>query len=163
MADTRLIDDFFETTGPWRVFTDQVMGGVSTADGRVTTEGRVRFLQLTGTVSTENRGGFIQARRDLADGLPADAAALRITVRGDGQPYFMHLRTRGTMLPWQYYQAKFETRRDWQEITLPFTAFAPSGRLLRAAPRPENVTSIALVAYGRDHEADVSLARVEAV
>ncbi|WP_135506264.1 CIA30 family protein [Roseovarius aestuariivivens] len=163
MADTILIDDFSDTTGPWRFFTDQVMGGVSTGEGRVATEGGVRFLRLTGTVSTKNRGGFIQARRDLDAPLPEDASALRIRVRGDGETYFIHLRTRATALPWQYYQVAFRAARNWQEITLPFTAFKPSGRLLPGTPRPERVTSVALVAYGRDHEPDVSLARVEAV
>lgn len=162
-AEPMLIDDFADTTATWRVITDQVMGGVSSGAGRVSTDGSRRFLRLTGTVSTENRGGFIQARRTLDTGLPADATALRITVRGDGQTYFLHLRTRGTVLPWQYYQARFATAHDWQQITLPFTAFAPSGRVLRAVPRPARVTSVALVAYGRDHEADVSLARLEAV
>lgn len=163
MADDTLIDDFSGTTGPWRFFTDQVMGGVSTGEGRVTTQDGRRFLRLTGTVSTENRGGFIQARRDLDTPLPAGATGVRITVRGDGQPYFLHLRTRGTVLPWQYYQAEFQTGPTWREITLPFSAFKASGRLLPATPKPERVESVALVAYGRDHQADVSLARIEAV
>lgn len=163
MADDTLIDDFSGTTGPWRFFTDQVMGGVSTGEGRVTTQDGRRFLQLTGTVSTKNRGGFIQARRDLETPLPAGATGVRITVRGDGQPYFLHLRTRGTVLPWQYYQAEFQTGPAWREITLPFSAFTASGRLLPATPKPERVESVALVAYGRDHQADVSLARIEAV
>ncbi len=163
MAETSLIDDFSDRTGPWRFFTDQVMGGVSTGKARVTTQDGAWFLRLTGSVSTENRGGFIQARRDLPGGLPQNATALRIKVRGDGQRYFIHLRTRGTMLPWQYYQAGFQTGADWREITLPFSAFKPSGSLLRATPRPDRVTSVALMAYGRDHQADVSLARVEAV
>lgn len=163
MADDTLIDDFSGTTGPWRFFTDQVMGGVSTGEGRVTTQDGRRFLRLTGTVSTKNRGGFIQARRDLDTPLPAGATGVRITVRGDGEPYFLHLRTRGTVLPWQYYQAEFQTGPAWREITLPFSAFTASGRLLPATPKPERVESVALVAYGRDHQADVSLARIEAV
>jgi len=163
MADTTLIDDFSDKTGPWRFFTDQVMGGVSTGEGRVTTENGRRFLHLTGSVSTENRGGFIQARRDLDTPLPSAATGVRITVRGDGQSYFLHLRTRGTVLPWQYYQAEFQAGPAWRDITLPFSAFKASGRLLPATPKPDRVESVALVAYGRDHQADVSLARIEAV
>ena len=141
----------------YRFFTDQVMGGVSTGAARVAGSEGARHLRLTGTVSTANRGGFIQARVRLPAPFPARGAG-----RGDpraratGGRYFVHLRTRGTVLPWQYYQAGFETTGEWQELRLPFTDFAASGALLRDTPRPETVTSLAAVAYGRDHEADLS-------
>jgi len=140
----------------YRFFTDQVMGGVSTGAARVEAAGEATHLRLTGTVSTENRGGFIQARTDLEAPFPAQAQGVVIRVRGNGQRYFVHLRTRGTILPWQYYQAGFETTEDWRELRIPFTNFAASGALLRDTPRPEAVTSLAAVAYGRDHEADLS-------
>lgn len=160
MADTVLED--FDPPGDWTFFTDQVMGGVSTGGAEIAViEGR-RALRLTGDVSTENRGGFIQARKDLPDGLPAGTEGIRLRVRGNGERYFVHLRTGGTVLPWQYYQAPFQTGADWTEVDIPLEAFDPSGALLRATPRPEGVRSIAVVAYGRDHEAEVSVARIEA-
>ena len=140
----------------WTYLADTVMGGVSQGQATVS-DGAVR---LTGTVSTANRGGFIQARTSLPDGLPATATALRLRVRGNGQQYFIHLRTTGTRLPWQYYQAGFTAGSDWAEVTLPLSAFVPSGRMMRAVPNPEDVRSIGLVAYGRDHQADVSLAAI---
>ena len=143
----------------WRFFTDQVMGGVSQG-GAETAGGAIR---LTGTVSTANRGGFIQVRTELATPLSAGAEAILLEARGNGERYFVHLRTRGTRLPWQYYQAGFETGPDWREVRLPFDAFAASGRLLRATPRPETVTSIALVAYGRDHVAELEVRRLSVV
>ena len=137
-------------------FTDQVMGGVSTGEARVVGPEGARHLRLTGTVSTANRGGFIQARVRLPAPLPEGARGVVVRVKGNGERYFVHLRTRGTVLPWQYYQAGFETSEEWQELRLPFTDFAASGALLREPPRPETVTSLAAVAYGRDHEADLS-------
>jgi hypothetical protein len=137
-------------------FTDQVMGGVSTGAARVVGAGDAPHLHLTGVVSTENRGGFIQARVRLPAPLPEAAQGVVLRVKGNGGRYFVHLRTRGTVLPWQYYQAGFETTGAWQDLRLPFTDFVPSGALLRATPRPETVTSLAAVAYGRDHEADLS-------
>jgi hypothetical protein len=144
----------------WRFFTDQVMGGVS--EGRVTlmSEGDRRFARMTGTVSTENRGGFIQMRLDLGPGMAEGAAGVRLLVRGNDQRYFVHLRTRGTRLPWQYYQAGFEVGRDWAEVRLPFTAFRPSGGLLAPAPEAERLTSLGIVAYGRDHVAQIDVAEV---
>ncbi len=143
----------------WRFFTDQVMGGVS--EGRAEADGGA--IRLTGEVSTANRGGFIQVRTELETPLPAGSEAIVLEARGNGERYFVHLRTRGTRLPWQYYQAGFETGADWREVRLPFEGFTASGRLLRAAPRPEAVTSIGLVAYGRDHLADLEVRRLEVV
>ena len=142
--------------GEYRFISDQVMGGVSEGEARVEREGGVPYLHLTGTVSTANRGGFLQARVKLDAPIPQEARGVVLRVRGTGGRYFVHLRTRGTLLPWQYYQAGFETTSDWQEVRIPFTAFAASGALLRDTPDPTSVTSLAAVAYGRDHVADLS-------
>lgn len=161
IAEGRMLEDFSEPSAAnWRFFTDQVMGGVSEGQARVEEVAGETALHLTGSVSTENRGGFIQARLDLAGPLSADAAGVVLRVRGDGQRYFVHLRTSGTVLPWQHYQAPFETGPDWQEVRLPWSAFEASGRMLRDTPKPEAVRSVAIVAYGRDHEADVSVAEI---
>ncbi|GAA6200208.1 CIA30 family protein [Aquicoccus sp. SU-CL01552] len=160
-APAQTLEDFTGTTaGNWRFISDQVMGGVSQGRAGVEAESGETFLRLTGTVSTENRGGFIQARRDLPGGLPTDTRGVALRARGDGQRYFLHLRTTGTVLPWQYYQAPFTPGPDWGEIRVPLSAFTASGSLLRNTPRAGAVRSIALVAYGRDHLADVSLTRI---
>ena len=86
-----LIDDFTDapdTRG--RVLSDQVMGGVSQGQAGFGADGARHFVRLTGTVSTENRGGFLQVRRTLP-ALPATAQGFEITVRGNGQRYFLHL------------------------------------------------------------------------
>lgn len=140
--------------GSYRFISDQVMGGVSEGEARIETG--ARYLRLTGTVSTANRGGFLQARVDLETPLPGTAQGVVLRVRGTGGRYFVHLRTRGTVLPWQYYQAGFETTPDWQDVRIPFTAFVASGALLRDTPDPASVTSLAAVAYGRDHVADLA-------
>jgi len=140
----------------WQYVSDQVMGGISDGRAQVSGTGTSSHLTLSGDVSTRNRGGFIQTRVDLPSPLPTQAQGLVIRVRGNGEPYFVHLKTRGTRLPWQYYQAGFETSGDWAEIRIPFTAFKPSGRLLRRAPIAGQVTGVGFVAFGRDHRADLS-------
>lgn len=137
--------------GQWSYLGDTVMGGVSEGTARI--EGD--YLRLSGDVSTRNRGGFIQTRVRIETRFPAEAEGIVIRVRGNGERYFVHLRTTGTVLPWQYYQAGFETTSDWQELRLPFADFRPSGALLRSMPQPETVTSLGFVAYGRDHRADL--------
>jgi hypothetical protein len=64
------------------------------------------------------------------------------------------------MLPWQYYQAGFDVSGDWAEVRLPFADFEPSGRLLRAVPRATSLKSIGIVAYGRDHAAEIDVKEV---
>jgi len=148
----------------WEYIADTVMGGVS--------EGRVQFvtaddqtvLKLSGNVSTQNNGGFIQARLPLQEALPESAQGIWLKVRGNNQPYFVHLRTSGTLLPWQYYQAKFEVSDTWQVVRLPWSAFEPSegfsSVLLRETPLATKIKSIAIVAFGRDHQADVEVAEI---
>ena len=147
----------------WRFITDGVMGGVS--------RGRLRFGQdadgtgfarMTGTVSTANNGGFIQFRAgvDFAGLVDrgADPAGLRLRVRGNGETYYIHLRTRANRRPWHYYAASFPTSAGWREVNLPFAGFRHSAGLSDAPPDPGDITSIGIVAYGRDHEADLSVA-----
>lgn len=141
----------------WRFFTDQVMGGRSEGGVAFGIDGGQPFVRMTGRVSTANRGGFIQIRRDLDQPPPAATTGLALVVRGNGQRYFVHLRTRGTLLPWQYYQSGFDVTETWAEVRLPLTAFAPSGALLRRVPDPGALTSVAVVAYGRDHDARIDL------
>jgi hypothetical protein len=104
------------------------MGGVSSGQVTLLSEGDWRFARMTGAVSTENNGGFIQMRLDLPQGAAAGADGVRLIVRGNSQRYFVHLRTGGTRLPWQYYQAGFEVGPDWAEVRLPFDGLPPLRR-----------------------------------
>lgn len=154
----KMIEDFtMQPETRWRFFTDQVMGGVSTGRATFLQENGRPFARMTGNVSTANRGGFIQMRLDLATPPPQGTTGLRLLVRGNTQRYFVHLRTKGTMLPWQYYQAGFDVSEEWQEVRLPLAEFAPSGALLRNVPDAARLTSVGIVAYGRDHDAQIDV------
>ncbi|MGR3634316.1 MAG: CIA30 family protein [Shimia sp.] len=155
----------FETfeTNPstrWTYFADTVMGGVSTGDATFERDATGSFVRLAGTVSTDKNGGFIQVRRTLTDRLTDTTKGVRLKVRGNGGTYYIHLRTKGTRLPWQYYQAQFTTSPDWTDVQLPFSAFKPSGSFLRKTPRADTVTSVAIVAFGRDHTALIEVSEV---
>ena len=144
----------------WRYVSDRVMGGVSTGKVIYAQQEDIHYAHMTGTVSTLNNGGFIQLRTNIARGSTAQVAGITLRVRGKLQKYFVHLRTRGTVLPWQYYQAAFEISEQWQTVRLPLDQFAPSGDWLSRAIKPASIRSIGVVAFGRDHTADIKIAEV---
>ena len=81
----------------WRFVADTVMGGVSSGAIERTPVGGRKALRLSGAVSLENNGGFIQMALNLApDGQSVDASrfsGIEITVQGNGEAYGLHLRT----------------------------------------------------------------------
>lgn len=162
LSKDALIEDFtMQPETRWRFFTDQVMGGVSTGGVSFAEEDGQAYARMTGRVSTANRGGFIQMRLDLTTPPPEGTTGVRLIARGNSQRYFVHLRSGGTLLPWQYYQAGFDVTERWSEVRLPFDAFHASGALLRSVPKPSSLTSVAVVAYGRDHDARIDVREME--
>jgi hypothetical protein len=161
IAEDNMIGNFeSQTETKWRFFADTVMGGVSSGQVAFERDGEAAYARMTGRVSTANNGGFIQIRTELADAAPAGTVGVRLLVRGNEQRYFVHLRTSGTVLPWQYYQVGFDVTRTWTEVRLPFTAFEASGRMRRTVLRAQSLKSVGIVAYGRDHEAEIDIREV---
>lgn len=119
-------------------------------------------LCLTGTVSLENNGGFVQVNLDLsADRGLSDASnfdGVRLIARGNGAEYNVHLKTAATNLPWQSYRASFGTGPDWREIRLPFAAFEPH-RLVPALD-PARLRRLGVVAIGRAMPVDLCIAEI---
>jgi hypothetical protein len=144
----------------WRFFADTVMGGKSTGKASFETDDGIAFARLSGNVTTVNNGGFIQIRTELRSALPEDTKGIFVKVRGNDQRYFVHLRTNAMVFPWQYYQASFTVTRSWKEIRLPLSAFKPSDSSLRAVPAPGAIKSVGIVAYGRDHQAEIDIREV---
>jgi hypothetical protein len=161
-----LIDDFDDQTTSrlgtdWRLVTDRVMGGVSDAMmTRRVIDGR-KALCLTGTVSLENNGGFVQVNLDLSPSGLVDASAfdgVRVVVRGNGATYNVHLKTAATRLPWQSYRAELRAGAGWEAIRLPFHSFQPH-RLVPALD-PTRLKRIGIVAIGRAMTADICIAEI---
>ena len=157
-ADDLLIDDFSDdASSHWEFIADGVMGGVSYGSVRFYHVGKNNVMTLSGTVSTQNNGGFIQARRKLSVDKTRDYQGIMLTVRGNGEEYFLHLRSFWTLLPWQYYQAGFKTDSDWQDVAIPFSAFKPSSKVLPSSIFAKDINSLGVVAFGRNHEASVTI------
>ncbi len=156
-----MIDNFTpESDVPWQYLSDQVMGGVSEGSAELGKEDGEHYARLFGNVSTANNGGFIQLRTSLQSGVDKNTRGVYLKVRGNGQKYYIHLRTKGTMLPWQYYQADFDVTDDWQTVRLPLEQFKRSGSWLSKSANPRSLRSLGIVAYGRDHQADLQISEV---
>lgn len=152
----RIIADF--TKGPvpgWVFVADGVMGGVS--EGFAEQNGALR---LAGDVSTENNGGFLQVRHRFEAPWPAAADGVELTVRGNGEIYYVFLKTRQLRRPWHSYRAAFGTGAEWETHRLPFAGFTRSHAEIAETFRHGDVRSLGFVAYGRAHRADLSVARV---
>lgn len=152
MTSTLLLDRMTPASAfAWTFLSDRVMGGVSQGAAAIEEDA----IRLTGKVSTENNGGFVQVRTAL-QGVPPAAQGLILRVRGTPQRYFIHLRTAQSARPWEFFQTAFDAQGDWRDLRLPFAVFEARGGV-RDGLRAEAIRSLGLAAYGRDHEADVSL------
>ena len=164
-----LIDDFSKANGisslgtQWRMFTDRVMGGLSSASyGFEVIDGR-RCLRLQGSVSLENNGGFVQValplEREGSFFNAGDFKGIRLWVRGNGENYHVHLRTNQTRQPWQYFGAEFQTNGDWEEVEIPFQQFKPEN--FSDQLNPEKLRRIGIVAIKKEFQADIAISRLE--
>lgn len=143
-----------EANDGWQTADDRVMGGVSVAQlsDRLVENSRCRCL--TGTVSLENRGGFVQMKWAMPK--PFDAtgfSGIYLEVWGNNESYNVHVRTGQLWLPWQSFRQSFQATPTWQTHYLAFSAFEnyKTGSQLDVS----GITKVAIVAIGRAFQADV--------
>ena len=164
IGDTMIIDNLTtESNQRWVFFTDRVMGGVSSGRLKLVAEKGDKVYKMTGDVSTANNGGFIQFRADLRslNLNENNYEGLRLLVRGNGEVYNIHIRTGMTFMPWQYYSVEFKTSPNWNEVIIPFNAFKRSNFYQPRSFKSKDIATLVIVAYGRDYEADIDLAKIE--
>ncbi len=144
----------------WQLFTDQVMGGVSTATmHREMVHGR-NAIHMRGDVSLDNGGGFVQVSLDLAPEVYGFAGwkGLALDVYGNDETYEVRLRTTDLTESWQSYRQAFEAPPKWRTVHLPFADFTP-----HRTDKPfnlENIRRLGIVAVGRAFAADLAIGGV---
>ena len=147
-ASEKILFDFHTTTNStaWQVVNDEVMGGVSTSQFQLLTNGGAIF---SGVVSLENNGGFASVRSSPGRENLSGCDAFVLRGRGDGQRYKFTVRTdAGFDAP--IYQCAFTTKRgEWEEHRLAFKDFVPTfrGRVLTDVPalNPAKITSLGVL------------------
>lgn len=154
-----------ELTQPWEFVSDTVMGGNSSGQiEKLSVDGRFA-TRLTGDVSLENNGGFVQMAFDInTDGTAFDTSdwsAVEVDVLGNGEEYDFRLRTSDLDRPWQSYRTSFVAPHHWTTIRIPFGDFKP-----HKTDIPLDVTRIrrmGVLAIGRVFSADIALSAVRLV
>ncbi len=159
----RLIDDFSSEGSAgkfgtrWEFLSDRAAGGPSSGKMEFVKQEDRSCLHLTGSVSPGNGGGFVQATVALGPGRRTlDArgfTGIRLSVKGNGQPYAIHLQTGDTRPPGAFYEATFPTNETWQEIEIPFARFLPVSVRIPLSLR--TLRSVAIVAAGKQFDADI--------
>ena len=162
VLDDRSSDDARAQNGAsWRLFTDGVMGGVSTGGLTFEIVDNRRCMRLSGEVRLENNGGFVQISLDINDGQAINAEGYKgflLDIYGNAEEYNMHLRTGETQRPWQSYRATFQAMPSWQTIFLPFSQFEPYR--IETPMDPADIRRIGIVAIGRAFTANLCIGRV---
>jgi len=145
----------------WRVMTDTVMGGVSSGTLVPTEIAGRPCLRLSGEVSLENNGGFVQASLNLNPAGTLDARDYRgieLDVYGNGERYNLHLRTADTRIVWQSYRASFTAESRWLTVRLPFSELRPYR--INQPLDLQTLRRLGVVAIGRAMHADLCIARI---
>ena len=145
-ATNKTLFDFQAATNSpaLEVLNDDVMGGVSTSQFQVLTNGCAVF---SGTVRLENNGGFASVRSATVRENLTGLTAFVLRVRGDGRRYKIQCAHRGRVSTPRFTNAVFTTKQgQWEEHRLPFSDFVPTfrGRVLTDLPplNPAKVNSI---------------------
>ena len=165
--ENKMILDNLSTPGTttqkqsWAFFTDGVMGGLSQGQAIITNIGGINCYHMTGNVTTENNGGFIQIRNQLKPSISTkEYKGIYLKVYGNDENYAIHLRTALTMAPWQYYKFNFKTKKQWNEIRAPFSEFKKSNTYQPSNLIGQKIKSIGLVAGFKDFTADICLSEI---
>lgn len=119
-----VVEDFsLSNSNTWFVVNDGVMGGISSSLMELDIE---RNGVFSGEVSLENNGGFTLVKRKVVIDFSNKYSKIQLRVKGDGKQYQFRIKPSWNTKHW--YIQKFETKKDWEIITLELKDFYPSLR-----------------------------------
>jgi hypothetical protein len=146
----------------WRGFSDRVMGGISNAELDSATIAGKNCIRLTGNVTRESNGGFIQMALyfgpdyDEFDG--SAYQGIELLVYGNNEDYNLHVRTSDCGWHDESYRMTFYAEPAWQRIRIPWEAFEANN--VDAPINSAHLQRIAILGWMREFEADVALAEI---
>jgi len=146
----------------WRGFSDQVMGGISDAAfGQDTIGGKV-CARMTGNVTRESNGGFIQMALYFgADDAELDASGykgIELLVYGNNEDYNLHVRTADCGWYDESYRVTFFVEPKWQTVRIGWEQFQPNG--ISTPLDTSRINRVAILGWMREFRADIGLAEI---
>jgi hypothetical protein len=152
LSDFDAEEEFIIPGAAWRGFSDQVMGGVSNAEfSKDQIEGR-RCVRLTGNVTRDNGGGFIQMALEFPNSSDATPyRGIELVVYGNDEDYNAHIRTADCGWHDESYRATFHAEKRWQTIRLPWSDFNPNG--VSAPLDTSTISRLGLLGWMREFNA----------
>ena len=145
----------------WQFFTDNVMGGRSSGDTAIEEYNGKKCYRMTGNVTTENNGGFIQMRVKIKPPLSShDYRGVYLNAFGNNYKYAIHIRTPLTIAPWQYYTSSFLLKNQWSDIKLPFVNFIKSNFYQPQSLLFHQIKTVGIVAAFEDFYADIAVSEI---
>jgi len=168
-SESRLVLSDFRPETPtiaegasWRGFSDRVMGGVSDAKFELANVAGLNCARLTGRVTRDSGGGFIQMALDLGPrrgGFDGSAyAGIELLVHGNDEDYNIHVRTADCGWYDESYRATFRAAPRWQTLRFAWADLQPNG--LTAPLDPARLQRIGLLGWMREFQADLALAEI---
>ena len=146
----------------WRGFSDRVMGGISDAQLELSSVGGKSCARLTGTVTRESNGGFIQMALYFGSReAELDASGyqgLELLVYGNNEDYNVHVRTADCGWYDDSYRKTFFAASEWQRVQIPWSEF--KANRVKAPLDTSRLTRIAILGWMREFQADISLAEI---
>lgn len=146
----------------WRGFSDRVMGGISDASLEKTAIAGKNCIRLTGRVTRESNGGFIQMAMYFgSQDAEVDGSAyqgIELLVYGNNEDYNVHVRTADCGWYDESYRYTFFAKPEWRSVRIPWSAFKPNG--LHVPLDSRRINRIAILGWMREFQADIALARI---
>jgi hypothetical protein len=146
----------------WRGFSDRVMGGVSDATFGKAIIGGKNSMRLSGRVTRESNGGFIQMAMYFGSGnaeLDASAyAGIELRVHGNNENYNVHVRTADCGWYDDSYRYTFLAKDSWQTVRIPWGEFKPNS--VKVPLNSGRINRISILGWMREFQADIALARI---
>jgi len=145
-------------TTPWRVITDEVMGGVSTAALQQGERLGSPCTCLHGRTRLENDGGFVQMKHPITpDAALADYAGLFIELCGPAHEYEIRVKTSQLDKPWQSFRHALAVTPNWTRFIVPYAQL--HAHRTEVTLKPESILSVAVIAIGTAFDVEVCVRR----
>ena len=162
IAEEQLIDIYRSTQdqpSPWVMISDQVMGGVSSAERRQEQRDNSHCSCLIGHTSLANNGGFVQMRFAIEPScLRSDYRGFFIELYGSAHEYNLHVKTNQLTRPWQSFRCSLAVAPQWTRFIVPYEQL--QAHRTDTELEPTAITSIAVVAIGQEFDVDVCVRRL---